>query len=162
MGADTFFARNAGKDARDAFSNAVEDARYRHGHEGYTGTIAEKSGFHLVDLKALGMTRARFDKAMAAADAYLFADADMFEYQRANKATVRKAETARKRARAKLERIAGNNTSAILSLAKQYDDKWGPALCVEVTGKAAREWKAQRGLARKRVRVFDFFGWASC
>lgn len=45
MGAHTFYTRSSGEDAKSAFQNAVEDAQYRYGHAGYTGTIAEKTSF---------------------------------------------------------------------------------------------------------------------
>lgn len=50
MGAANFEVKSWGRDPRHAFNNAVEDARYEHGHGGYTGTIAEKMGYELVDL----------------------------------------------------------------------------------------------------------------
>ena len=43
MGASTFLTRATGKTAREAFASATSDARYEHGHGGYTGTIAEKN-----------------------------------------------------------------------------------------------------------------------
>jgi hypothetical protein len=45
MGACDFAVVARGKDAKDAFSRAVQDARYENGHGGYTGTIAEKHDF---------------------------------------------------------------------------------------------------------------------
>ena len=43
MGADTFFVRVPGAfSLNQAFDKAVGNARYEHGHGGYTGTIAEK------------------------------------------------------------------------------------------------------------------------
>lgn len=45
MGATNFEVIATGKTAREAFLSAVDDARYWNGHGGYTGTIAEKSGF---------------------------------------------------------------------------------------------------------------------
>ena len=45
MGADSFEHQASGKDAKEAFANAVEDALYLYGHAGYTGTIAEKGSF---------------------------------------------------------------------------------------------------------------------
>jgi len=46
MGASTFVdfykAESPTDTAKKAFSRAVEDAQYEHGHGGYTGTIAEK------------------------------------------------------------------------------------------------------------------------
>ena len=38
-----------GKHIAEVFDDCVSDAAYDYGHAGYTGTIAEKSGFILVD-----------------------------------------------------------------------------------------------------------------
>lgn len=48
MGAREFMVRGKGKTAEEAFSAAVDRARYMHGHGGYTGTIAEKDEFRMV------------------------------------------------------------------------------------------------------------------
>lgn len=45
MGATTFFTFATGKTASEAFASAQAEARYDHGHSGYTGTIAEKPSF---------------------------------------------------------------------------------------------------------------------
>lgn len=45
MGAYEFHHQSSGKTAQEAFSNAVDEARYEYGHGGYTGTIAEKHSF---------------------------------------------------------------------------------------------------------------------
>jgi hypothetical protein len=45
MGAEIFYNRSKGTSARDAFKQEVENASYEDGHGGYTGTIAEKSGY---------------------------------------------------------------------------------------------------------------------
>jgi len=50
MGADTFFNHAKGKTANEAFKSIVEDAQYEHGHGGYTGTIAEKGSFVMINL----------------------------------------------------------------------------------------------------------------
>ena len=50
MGADEFFTTARGNSAKEAFASAVEDARYEHGHGGYTGTIAEKNGFTIIEV----------------------------------------------------------------------------------------------------------------
>jgi hypothetical protein len=42
MGASEFFTSASGKNVKEAFREATEDARYENGHGGYTGTIAEK------------------------------------------------------------------------------------------------------------------------
>lgn len=51
MGAEYFETRATGKNAREAFKAAQEEAWFDFGHSGYTGTIAEKPGFKLVDRK---------------------------------------------------------------------------------------------------------------
>ena len=45
MGAAAFITEARGRNAQEAFHSAVERALYEHGHGGYTGTIAEKTGF---------------------------------------------------------------------------------------------------------------------
>jgi hypothetical protein len=50
MGATNFGCIGRGKDANEAFFSAREDALYKHGHGGYTGSIAEKNSFKLVTL----------------------------------------------------------------------------------------------------------------
>jgi hypothetical protein len=52
MGAQQFVTEATGKTAEEAFAAAVEDARYMHGHRGYTGTIAEKCEFATVEVPA--------------------------------------------------------------------------------------------------------------
>lgn len=51
MGACEFVNVAKGRTAKDAFSRAVEDARYDHGHAGYSGTLAEKGEFVLISNK---------------------------------------------------------------------------------------------------------------
>lgn len=48
MGASTFITSGQGRDAQQAFSRAVDDALYAYGHDGYTGSIAEKTDFVMV------------------------------------------------------------------------------------------------------------------
>ena len=45
MGAEQFECSESGTTIQKAYAAAVERALYDHGHSGYTGTIAEKSGF---------------------------------------------------------------------------------------------------------------------
>lgn len=52
MGACVFKAVASGKTAAEAFRNAGEQARYDHGHGGYTGTIAEKHEFVTIAVPA--------------------------------------------------------------------------------------------------------------
>lgn len=50
MGAAIFHTTSTGNSAQDAFDIAVRDACIEHGMSGYTGTIAEKTEFILIDL----------------------------------------------------------------------------------------------------------------
>ncbi len=54
MGAVTFEQRAEGKDAKQAFAKARDAAAWEHGHGGYTGTIAEKREFVMIDPKTEG------------------------------------------------------------------------------------------------------------
>lgn len=48
MGALNFCVKIKGDTAEEAFFAAVDEAAYESGHGGYTGTIAEKSGFTII------------------------------------------------------------------------------------------------------------------
>lgn len=50
MGASDFSVVSKGKTAKEAFNNAVDDARHESGHGGYTGTIGEKSAFTVLSV----------------------------------------------------------------------------------------------------------------
>ena len=50
MGACDFMVTAKGKNASDAFQCAVADALYDYGHRGYTGTIAEKHSFVVINV----------------------------------------------------------------------------------------------------------------
>jgi hypothetical protein len=50
MGACDFFTEANGVDAKDAFEAAVDCAKYMNGHGGYTGTIAEKHSFTMIEV----------------------------------------------------------------------------------------------------------------
>lgn len=63
MGAEQFNHAAHGKTALAAFQAAVKQAQYDHGHAGYTGTIAEKSEFVLIEPRA-----ASYDEAQERAD----------------------------------------------------------------------------------------------
>lgn len=52
MGATTFTTVSRGATASEAFTNARRKAQHEYGHGGYTGTIAEKSGYRELVLPA--------------------------------------------------------------------------------------------------------------
>lgn len=51
MGAESFCVSKKARTAKGAFQALRKEALYWHGHAGYTGTIAEKDGFVMVDKK---------------------------------------------------------------------------------------------------------------
>ncbi len=116
MGACEFFEIKKGqyKDAREAFNDAVSNAAYEHGHGGYSGTIAEKDSFQMVEVP----------KGTK--------DIQKFAYD-----------------------LADNSEG------KFWDDKWGPAACVEVTGVRLKEMRGERWKGKRNFHVYYFFGWAS-
>jgi hypothetical protein len=50
MGACDFTTTARGKTAKEAFAAARSQAQYDHGHSGYSGTIAEKHEFVMIDV----------------------------------------------------------------------------------------------------------------
>lgn len=50
MSAEDFSVVQEGKTADEAFAAAVDKALYDHGHSGYTGSIAEKNNFIMIDV----------------------------------------------------------------------------------------------------------------
>lgn len=52
MGASDFSQRGRGPSAAAAFKTARAQAQYEHGHGGYSGTLAEKNEFVLIEVPA--------------------------------------------------------------------------------------------------------------
>jgi len=52
MGAEQFGFKWKGKTAKEAFHDAVRQYAHERGHGGYTGTIAEKHEFTMIELPA--------------------------------------------------------------------------------------------------------------
>ena len=48
MGGCGFGNTGKGRSASEVFQQLKNDAMYEHGHGGYSGTIAEKPGFHTI------------------------------------------------------------------------------------------------------------------
>lgn len=168
MGADNFSTTALGRTAGDAFRTAVAQAQWEYGHGGYTGTIAEKHSFFEVKLPPR-FTVTRLRKAL---DAYLDAKYDQenarveLTYRHHSEpAEVRKAERRAIQAQKALERlrkqVGFEAFRAVERVAAAYDDKWGAAACVEVTGAEAKRRKQQAGRAGTRDRVYLFMGQAS-
>lgn len=66
MGAEVFYVSAKGANKHEAFNTAVSEAYWQHGHDGYTGTIAEKGEFVMI---ALPEGEDPYDYAMKLIDA---------------------------------------------------------------------------------------------
>lgn len=53
MGAETFVTTSLEPDPNRAFHELVEEAAYEYGHGGYTGTIAEKSEYVIIQRQVI-------------------------------------------------------------------------------------------------------------
>lgn len=138
MGAAEFSEILVGKDLSKLFSEAVDQAQYEHGLGGYTGTIAEKHGY--VDCGALP-PRLSVSSLMNL----------IWEYQEWGwREEPRGANPVPESWRDFVKRVA-----------EIYDDKWGPAAAIEITGAKAAEIKARRGRKGTRDRVWLVMGMAS-
>lgn len=116
MGACNFTTVARGKTAADAFDTAVRDARYDYGHAGYTGTIAEKSGYVEFALPS-GVTADDLEWAISI---HLYIDEgvdDDDEYVAKHRPTYEKV-------------LAALGRSTFVRLYEIYDNKWGPAVAV--------------------------------
>jgi hypothetical protein len=118
MGATTFHTETKAKTAKEAFTKLVADAEWTHGHGGYTGTIAEKQGF----------TEFKRPKGVRESTCHMVIQA---------LSKVNPTHTI------KLEKTYPK--WPIKQMVKTFEDKWGPAVCVET-----------------RPNNYFFCGWASC
>ncbi len=64
MGADTFMMGAEGDNANEAFGRARREAQHMEGHGGYTGTIAEKDSFVMIDAKGTISEKMRFAREL--------------------------------------------------------------------------------------------------
>ena len=67
MGADFFGTYSKGKTAREAFTMSKSKAFHDYGHSGYTGSIAEKNTFIMIDVPE-GFTPAKYAAKMIKED----------------------------------------------------------------------------------------------
>jgi hypothetical protein len=165
MGATTFSTYGLGKTAEFAFINAREHALYMNGHGGYTGTLAEKDSYVLFVLPP----RCTVQKLLSLVDE--LEDFESLEYLREdlkysrNKTDLRQREAYLKKEekrQAAFWRKHANIAPLLRQIGPIYNDKWGPAVALEVSGVKAAEIKKQKGRAGTHDKVFVFCGWASC
>jgi len=124
MGANVFYNIGKGKTAKEAFDTVVENALWNHGHGGYTGTIAEKHGY----------TEFKRPKGMREATVRKLLD-ELPDYHPA--VGIKELAKLAK----KYPKIP---TYTLTNMVKVFDDKWGPAVCMEI-----------------KPRTYVFSGWAS-
>ena len=161
MGAATFFDYAEGPDIHEAYEKAVQEALYWHGHEGYSGTIAEKAGV----LSIVRPRRVSAEKVNEALDlayqAWAWDTTPDSERQWMMEPTAEH--------RAVWEKVQNWwGPRAARQYMDAYNDKWGPALGMETTGadwKRHAKWTSSPVKDATRPRghqLFAFFGWASC
>lgn len=162
MGANNFSIVAVGKDAREAFDKAVKQAQYEYGHSGYTGTIAEKNEFVMITDTTQDV-RVKLKREVEKART----EARRLKANKADKREIMEVEwDLEHKMQAKKHFKASEGAAAIArALDEIYDprcmDKWGPCGCIELKGKAAREYKERHGLKGKQVKIYMFFGLAS-
>ena len=165
MGACDFMNRSCGKNARDAFDSLRDHAAYEHGHGGYTGTIAEKGSFvelptpkTKMDMEELAECANNEGKTYTVWRELKEGEASPFWGCRTTY-----NDDGTKTTFVPEQREIPDDLKAWMKRAVDVaNDKWGPAACVEVTGKAAKDYREQVGMKGKRgIKVFLFFGWAS-
>lgn len=140
MGAQEFSVIQTGRTAQDAFTKARDRALYDWGHAGYTGTIAEKDGF-----KVMGQLSSRYLDYL---EVYLDRTEDWYRSTRKNKRRYPKG-------------VPESIAPMLIRAVELYVDKWGPAVCFEITGAKAKEIKEAMGRKGTWDKVFWFGGLAS-
>jgi hypothetical protein len=145
MGGANFRNILVGKDLAKEYARAVDQAAWEYGHGGYTGTIAEKGAFVNLGPLPPRLTVDRLETLIYRVDEYQW----HLEDWRAG------------RRREPRNPVPEQWRAFVKKAADIYDDKWGPALVVELTGTAASKVKAQVGRAGTRDRVWVAMGMAS-
>ena len=111
MGGTTFWTEMPGDmPIAEAYNKAVDEAAWEHGHGGYTGTIAEKSGYVEFAIPA-GLTAI-----------------DVLNLIRAYEGNI----WAKDEDKVPVAIPPGLNLERIYEV---YDDKWGPAVAFKADGK---------------------------
>tara|TARA_R100001244_G_scaffold8436_2_gene10611 strand:- start:1353 stop:1724 length:372 start_codon:yes stop_codon:yes gene_type:complete len=110
MGASEFINVAEGKTADAAFKKLVEQAQWEHGHAGYSGTIAEKRSIAEFS-RPKGMRRATVIEAVRALRRIMHDD---------------DGDPKTAPVQAKYPKLP------IGAMFEVYDDKWGPALAIQL------------------------------
>ena len=165
MGATEFAIDNFGKTVGEAYTKQVASDRYDFGHSGYTGTLAEKDGYVLIN-RPPRVRADRLKDIIFDAEQWMFwLDTDK-EYRHCYVDPPAKCRKAWERLSEWYPpRGAVHNSGAIhvgmdaRDICKTHDDKWGPALAVELS---PAEKKERWNNLPRGSKAFLFFGMASC
>lgn len=154
MGATEFAIDNTGKTAGEAYDTQVDSDRYNFGHSGYTGTMAEKDGFVLIDRPTRIRASRLMDTIVDAEQWAFWVDTDE-KYRHVYTKPKARCEKAWYR----LCEWYPDRVGGARDICKTYGEKWGPALAVEQSPAEKKErWS---GLPRG-TKTFLFFGMAPC
>tara|TARA_Y100001949_G_scaffold146661_1_gene130288 strand:- start:194 stop:697 length:504 start_codon:yes stop_codon:yes gene_type:complete len=167
MGATEFAIDNFGKTVGDAYNKQVDSDHYEHGHSGYTGTLAEKDGFVLID-RPTRITAGRLMDTIIDAEQWMFW---LYTDEKCRYAYI-KPKAKCKKAWARLNEWFPSNPRTgkffvedhaygvgASDICRLYGEKWGPALAVE---QSPAEKKARWNDLPRGSKTFLFFGMASC
>jgi hypothetical protein len=177
MGACDFMTTAMGKDAADAYrkacdaaereaendwymDNADEDGECCGSYDdhAYNGTISTTEGFYMVRTSAKEL-KAEIDATVRSLRARL-------KGMGRGKDQRWKREDLQRRIKGLLATKKNLKANPYSILAAMTDlnkfEKRGACGCIEITGKAAREYKARRGAKGTRQKVFVFGGLAAC
>lgn len=169
MGACDYQTTASGRTLREAYENARAAARAENGHqEGYSGDIQTSCGVREFEVPA----RCSAHKLLAYAEAAQQADWYQEQIREADQDARRwpeqaqhfaKQKKAAEQGRAKaLKRIPERYAPLARQIAGYLDAKCGPAVALQVTGKAATEYKRIHGGSGTRAKVWIFAGTARC
>ena len=150
MGADHFTDYATGKTVGEAFDKARRDAQYEYGHGGYTGSIAEKSGYIEIPVPKGTIAERLVAKGYEAASAW-----ESAKWNDGYKPT------AKERAAVKYltDKLGERTYERFMEAA--HGDKWGPAAALQITGAAAVKLKERLGRKGTHDKVFILTGYAS-
>ena len=149
MGAERFEAEANGKDMKEAFNHAVDEAYWNYGHAGYTGTICEKDGAYLI-LNPMGMEAQDVKDMIEKAQGWDHKPTAWTTQKPEFVAAQALAYADSKDAFQQLVKWYGHDEAE--KIVNMSDDKWDSAIAIEIRD-GLRPANADRS--------FLFFGWAS-
>jgi hypothetical protein len=166
----------SGKNANDAYRNAIANATAEHGHQdGYSGAINSKgNGFLMVDLPK-GVTYSKFIEVLEDSNDHYEIDTfhlnHLLQLERGGKKGLKGA-IAKERRIVEKQRIAKAKFDAKVEkmgfydfdgMAMAFNDKWGSPLCIEISNHIAKQNYSWAYNNKKRgEKIFVFFGYAPC